>query len=64
MFEGRIQFAVFAGHIQAFPEFLAELGNALKRQGQAFFAARHAAVVPEQAAQFAVERAHRALAFG
>jgi len=50
-----------AGDVEVLPEFFAQRGYALQRLFQARFIPRHAALLPEQLAQFAMERGSRRL---
>src|ERR1043166_5253220 len=57
-----VQLAVLPGDIDIMPEFFTQFWNALERFLQPGFVARHAALVPEQFAQFPMQRGDRAFA--
>ena len=57
-----IQLRVAAGDVYVAPELRPELGDPLERLPKTDLVAGHAAVVPHDLAQLAVERVHRALA--
>ena len=61
-FEGLVEGLAFAQHADGFPEFLPELGNALDGILQAGAVAGHAAFVPDEQTEFAMETVHRAAA--
>ena len=55
VFEVLVQFAIFAGHINAFPEFGAQFRDSVQRLFEPCFISGHAALFPEQLSQFAVK---------
>ncbi len=61
-FEGLIEFVACAGNADVFPEFFAQLRDARDRFAQTFGVARHAAFVPEEKTEFAMEGIDRAFA--
>ena len=62
LFERLVQFLVLTEHIDVLPELLAQLRDLRERLPQARVGAGHAAVVPHDVAEFAVEGVHRPLA--
>src|SRR3954466_4007711 len=56
-----VQLLARAGHVQIAPELLAKLRYQLQRLAQSFGVSRHAAVLPHDLSQLAMERCRRAL---
>src|SRR5204862_6647459 len=62
LLQGLVQLLVLARDLRLAPEPLPQRGDLLERGLQARFVARHAAVLPHDPAQLAMERVHAALA--
>ncbi len=62
LFQGLVEFPAGAGHLDAAPELLADLRDAVQRLAQAALRTGHAAQLPHQFAQFAVEGVRGAVA--
>src|SRR5438477_4272176 len=58
-FEGLVKIFVTAQDAHILPEFFSQLRNFLQRFAQTLFVARHSAFLPEEKAEFSVERIKR-----